>query len=78
MSEETQYQEDERSKISRRVFLGAGAAAVVGVILHSRYGTGPVEAMDQTPKDIRIVQFSDSGQRHGIVTVQTIIKPDAE
>jgi peptide-methionine (R)-S-oxide reductase len=78
MTEETQYQQGDRSKMPRRVFLGASAAAVVGVLLHARYGTEPVEAKNQAPKDIRIVQFSDSGQRQGIVTVQTIIKPDAE
>jgi peptide-methionine (R)-S-oxide reductase len=78
MAEETQYHQEDRSKMPRRAFLGVSAAAVVGVILHSRYGIEPVEAKDATPKDIRIVQFSDSGQRQGIVTVQTIIKPDAE
>jgi peptide-methionine (R)-S-oxide reductase len=78
MAEETHYQNKDRNKMPRRVFLGASAAAVVGVILHSRYRTQPVEAKDQTPKDIKIVQFSDSGERQGVVTVQTIIKPDAE
>jgi peptide-methionine (R)-S-oxide reductase len=78
MAEENQNQQENRSKMPRRAFLGVGAAAVVGVILHSRYVAEPVEAKDTTPKDIRIVEFSDSGQRKGVVTVQTIIKTDAE
>jgi peptide-methionine (R)-S-oxide reductase len=78
MTEENEFKQEDRSRMPRRAFLGVGAAAVVGVILHSRYGTQPVEAKDAMPKPIRIVQFSDSGQRQGIVTVQTIVKPDAE
>lgn len=78
MAEQNQYQQEDRNKMPRRVFLGASAAAVAGFILHSRYGIEPVEARNAKPKDIRIVQFSDSGQRQGVVTVQTIVKPDAE
>jgi peptide-methionine (R)-S-oxide reductase len=78
MAEENPYQYEDKNKVTRRAFLGVSAAAVVGVILHSRYGIEPAEAKMATPKDIRIVQFSDSGERQGIVTVQTIIKPDAE
>jgi peptide-methionine (R)-S-oxide reductase len=78
MAEENQYQQEDKNKMPRRAFLGVSAAAVVGVILHSRFSAEPVEAKEATPKDIRIVQFSNSGQRQGIVTVQTIIKPDAE
>jgi peptide-methionine (R)-S-oxide reductase len=78
MSQETQYQQEHRNKMPRRAFLGVGAAAIAGFILRSRYGADPVEAKGALPKDIRIVQFSDSGQRQAIVTVQTIIKPDAE
>jgi peptide-methionine (R)-S-oxide reductase len=37
-----------------------------------------VEAKSATPKDIHIVQFSDAGKRQGVVTVQTIVKTDAE
>jgi peptide-methionine (R)-S-oxide reductase len=78
MTEKPQYQREDRNKMTRRVFFGASAATVVGVILHSRFGIEPVEAKDMTPKDIRIIQFSDSGQRQGIATVPTIIKSDAD
>ena len=75
---EEKSQQDNQGNMPRRVFLGLSAAAAVGVILHSRHGVERVEAEAATPKDIRIVHFSDSGQRLGIVTVQTIVKPDAE
>lgn len=72
------YQQEEKSSLPRRAFLGASAAAIVGVILHSRYSAQPVEAKAATPKDIQIVQFSPAGERQGVVTVQTIVKPDAD
>ena len=75
MSEQNQ---DHKGKMQRRVFLGASAAAAAGIILRSRRGSAPVEAKDKAPKDIRIAQFSASGQRQGIVTVQTIVKPETE
>ena len=78
MAVQNQYSQEERSSLPRRAFIGLGVAAMVGVILHSRYGSEPVEAKTATPKDIQIVQFSPSGQKLGIITVQTIIKPDAE
>jgi peptide-methionine (R)-S-oxide reductase len=78
MAEENPHQYEDKNKVTRRAFLGVSAAAVAGVILHSRYSVESAEAKTATPKDIRIVQFSDSGQRQGIVTVQTIIKLDAE
>jgi peptide-methionine (R)-S-oxide reductase len=78
MTKENRTEQGRRSDVSRRVFIGLGAAAAVGAIVHSRHAVEPVEAKATTPKDIRIVQFSDSGQRQGIVTVQTIVKPDAE
>jgi len=78
MSTDKQNQLDRSSTLSRRIFLGAGAAAVAGVILRSRSGIAPVEAKSSTPKEIRIVQFTDAGQRQGVVAVQTIVKSDAE
>jgi peptide-methionine (R)-S-oxide reductase len=78
MSAKNYDQEEDRNKLPRRIFIGAGAAAMVGVILHSRFGAVPVEARSTTPKDIQIVQFSPSGERKGVVTVQTIVKSDDE
>jgi peptide-methionine (R)-S-oxide reductase len=63
-------------KISRRVFVITGAAAAAAVALRLR--TRPVEAKDLAPKQVKLVQFSDSGQREDIVTVPMIVKSDAE
>jgi len=70
--------QDRKAKMQRRVFLGVSAAAAAGIIFRSRHIPGPVEAKDKTPKEIRIAEFSASGQRQGIITVQTIVKSDAE
>ncbi len=37
-----------------------------------------VEAKDVTPKLVKLVEFSDSGQREDIVTVPMVVKSDAE
>jgi len=70
--------QDRKAKMQRRVFLGVSAAAAAGIIFRSRHIPGPIEAKDKTPKEIRIAEFSASGQRQGIITVQTIVKSDAE
>jgi peptide-methionine (R)-S-oxide reductase len=62
--------------ISRRIFLGVGAAAGVAAILRLQHGARSVEAKDATSKVIQIVQFSDAGQRQGVVSVSTIVKSD--
>jgi peptide-methionine (R)-S-oxide reductase len=67
---------EDASRISRRVFVMTGAAAAAGIALRLR--ARPVEAKDVTPKLVKLVQFSDSGQREDIVTVPMIVKSDAE
>ncbi len=66
------------NKVTRRSFLAAGAVTVAGAALHLQYGSEPVEAKEKTPKEVRIVKFSDSGQREDLVTVPMIVKTDAE
>jgi peptide-methionine (R)-S-oxide reductase len=66
------------SKLSRRFFVIAGAAAAAGIALHLRRGSEPVEAKDAAPKEVKLVEFSDSGQRKDIVTLPTIVKSEAE
>lgn len=78
MVEASHNKREHRNWMPRRLFLGVSADAAVGVLLRGPYRFASVEAKDKTPKDIRIVQFSDTGQRQSIVTVQTIIKSDAE
>lgn len=78
MTEENQNQQKVNGKMPRRVFLGISAAAVAGAIFRFQHSSETVEAKDAKPKDIRIMQFSDAGQSEGLVTVQTIVKTDAE
>jgi peptide-methionine (R)-S-oxide reductase len=65
-----------RTRVSRRVFLMTGAAAVAGIALRLR--TRPVEAKDVAPKMVKLVEFSDSGQREDTVTLPMIVKSDDE
>jgi peptide-methionine (R)-S-oxide reductase len=66
--------------LSRRKFLGAGAAAAAGVWVWSTRGSRTVEAKESThlPKEVKIVMFSDTGQRLQTETVPTVVKSDAE
>ena len=75
----TQEQDDSVRRISRRVFvLAGGAAAASALAFQLRHGIGIVEAKDRTPKEVKIVEFSSSGQRGETVTVPMIVKTDAE
>jgi peptide-methionine (R)-S-oxide reductase len=65
-----------RTRVSRRVFVMTGAAAVAGIALRLR--TRPVEAKDVAPKMVKLVEFSDSGQREDTVTLPMIVKSDDE
>ena len=65
-------------KTTRRMFLMAGTAAAAGLALRLRHVSEPVEAKEKTPKEVKIVQFSASGQREDTVTVPMIVKSDAE
>ena len=64
------------TRVSRRVFVMTGAAAVAGIALRLR--TRPVEAKDVAPKMVKLVEFSDSGQREDTVTLPMIVKSDDE
>ena len=72
-------QEDaQNSQMSRRIFVGVGAAAAVAAVIRFHRSPVSVEAKDATPKIIQIVEFSDDGKRKGVVSVSTIIKPDPD
>src|SRR5271170_7928762 len=64
------------ARVSRRVFVMSAAAAAAGIVL--RWRTRPVEAKDVAPKLVKLVEFSDSGQREDTVTLPMIVKSDAE
>jgi peptide-methionine (R)-S-oxide reductase len=71
-------QDENKSYLTRRIFLGAGTAAAVVAFLRLHRGPRHVEAKDTTPRTIQIVDFSNAGKRLGLISVSTIVKPDSE
>lgn len=65
-------------RYSRRAFIaaGGGVAAVVALRLH--YGAVSVEAKPRAPKEVKIVEFSVTGQRGDVVALPMVVKTDAE
>jgi peptide-methionine (R)-S-oxide reductase len=65
---------------TRRMFIASAAAALGGLALWSWKKSRPVEVVAAAgpPKEITIVQFSDSGQRVNKVHVPKVVKTDAE
>jgi peptide-methionine (R)-S-oxide reductase len=74
----TQHPDDNVRRIGRRVFILAGGAAAAAFALNLRHGNKIVEAKSGTPKEVKIVAFSSSGQRQDTVSVPMIVKTDAE
>ena len=71
----------ESRKVTRRVFLAGGAAAAAGVAFFSLRKEPVVEAsaaVDQTPKMVTVVNFSDDGKNLGKETIPQVVKTDAE
>jgi peptide-methionine (R)-S-oxide reductase len=66
------------SKVSRRAFAVACAAAAAGIAFRPHLRIERVEAKDLAPKEVKLVEFSDAGQRGDVVTVAMIVKTDAE
>ena len=64
--------------MTRRALLMTGGAAVATIALKFRNGVETVAAKGSVPKDVRIVQFSDSGQRGDFVICSPCVKTDAE
>ena len=73
-----QRNDDQVSRLTRRAFLVAGSGAVAALVFHLRQGSRIVEAKTGMPKEVKIVEFSPSGQRQDAVTVPFIVKTDAE
>jgi peptide-methionine (R)-S-oxide reductase len=69
-----------QSDMSRRWFLAVGVTAGAGWALKRYVSSRSVEAMEKpsAPHDVMLVEFSDAGKSTGKVTVQTIVKSDAE
>jgi peptide-methionine (R)-S-oxide reductase len=66
------------SKFSRRAFLATSASALAGAALWSVGRPRAVEATTPpgSPRKVEIVQFSDAGQRLGVVRVSKVVKTD--
>ncbi len=71
-------QDSSRSCITRRTFLFVGSGAMAAIAVRSWRGTEIVQAKVDSPKEVRIVEFSDSGKRGDIVTLPVVIKTDEE
>ncbi len=67
--------------IGRRGFLLASGAAITGLALWRLRALAPatVEAASEQPrKPVKIVDFTDSGERNGVAVVPVVWKTDAE
>jgi peptide-methionine (R)-S-oxide reductase len=67
--------------ISRRTFftaLGAAAAALAWTYFQRREPVHAATASPGSPKVVKIVQFTDAGQRQDTVTIPKIVKTDEE
>jgi peptide-methionine (R)-S-oxide reductase len=73
-----QNSHNDEGRMTRRTFVIAGGAAVAVIALKLRNGVEAVEARGNLPKEVKIVQFSDTGQRGDTVTLPLVIKTDAE
>ncbi|QNI31755.1 peptide-methionine (R)-S-oxide reductase MsrB [Alloacidobacterium dinghuense] len=69
---------DNSSPVTRRIFLVAGATAIAGSAFDLWQGAKPVEAKEKTTKEVKILQFSDAGQREDPVMLPEVVKTDAE
>lgn len=73
-----QKSDNDASRMTRRRLVIAGGAAVATIALSLRKGVETVVAKGSAPKEVKIVQFSDSGQRQDAATVPFVVKTDAE
>jgi peptide-methionine (R)-S-oxide reductase len=73
-----QKTDNHASRTTRRSLFLTGSAAVAAILFDLRHGIEPVEAKGNVPKEVKIVQFSDAGQRQDVVTVPIVVKTDAE
>ncbi len=73
-----QKSDDNRRRMTRRTLFLGGGATFAAIAFNLRHGIVAVEAKDNAPKQVKIVQFSDAGQRQDMVTLPMIAKTDAE
>jgi peptide-methionine (R)-S-oxide reductase len=73
-----QKPDSDAGQITRRTLLIAASATVAAITLGLRNGIDTVEAKGGAPKEVKIVQFSDTGHREDIATLPLMVKTDAE
>ncbi len=69
------------STLVRRTFLLLSGGALAALVFHefdSIASNAVQAASDKSPNQVTIVEFTDDGERKGVVTVPTIHKTDAE
>jgi peptide-methionine (R)-S-oxide reductase len=70
-----------RRMLGRRAFLIGSGAALAGFVLWRANGFNSFiadAASDKPPKQVTIVEFTDSGERKDVITVPMVRKTDAE
>ena len=73
------HKSDERARtMTRRAFVVGSGAVVAMTTFRLRYDVERVEAKDSAPKEVKIVQFSDTGQRSDIAMLPQVVKSDAD
>ena len=67
-------------EIRRRAFITTSLATLAGLALWQLRKTTVVQVVNAAggPKEVTIVQFSDAGERLQTVTIQKVVKTDAE
>jgi peptide-methionine (R)-S-oxide reductase len=73
-----QKSENDVRRLTRRTLIVSGGAAVAAMALKFRNGAAVVEAKGNVPKEVKIVQFSDTGQREDIASLPVVVKTDAQ
>lgn len=75
-----QATDSDSAKTPRRAFLGSAVAILAGLYVWSVNRKQPAEASKpaQPPEDVVIVEFSDSGERRGVVKRPKIVKSESE
>jgi peptide-methionine (R)-S-oxide reductase len=69
------------SELGRRAFIATSGAAVVGFAMWAYQRSDPARveaAPDKPPKRVTIVEFTDAGERKGVVTEPMVRKTEAE
>jgi peptide-methionine (R)-S-oxide reductase len=73
-----QNSNNDAGRMTRRTLMIAGGATVAAIVLKLRNGVEAAEARGNLPKEVKIVQFSDTGQRGDTVTLPLVVKSDAQ